>query len=59
MTSPSKDPRPFKRAILKLSGEALRGHDSRDNISPEIVDRIAGCHGADQGGGIWVEDCVK
>jgi uridylate kinase len=41
MTSPSKDPRPFKRAILKLSGEALRGHDSRDNISPEIVDRIA------------------
>lgn len=37
----SKDPRPFKRAILKLSGEALRGSDSKDNISPEIVDRIA------------------
>ncbi len=36
-----KDPRPFKRAILKLSGEALRGAGSRDNISPEIVDRIA------------------
>lgn len=36
-----KDPRPFKRAILKLSGEALRGANSRDNISPEIVDRIA------------------
>ncbi|MGA0846368.1 MAG: UMP kinase [Luteolibacter sp.] len=36
-----KDPRPFKRAILKLSGEALRGTQSRDNISPEIVDRIA------------------
>lgn len=36
-----KDPRPFKRAILKLSGEALRGAHSRDNISPEIVDRIA------------------
>ncbi len=35
------DPRPFKRAILKLSGEALRGHESRDNITPEIVDRIA------------------
>ncbi len=41
MSSPSKDPRPFKRAILKLSGEALRGPGSRDNISPEIVDRIA------------------
>lgn len=36
-----RDPRPFKRAILKLSGEALRGASSRDNISPEIVDRIA------------------
>lgn len=36
-----RDPRPFKRAILKLSGEALRGPSSRDNISPEIVDRIA------------------
>lgn len=36
-----KDPRPFKRAILKLSGEALRDSHSRDNISPEIVDRIA------------------
>lgn len=41
MPSSSKDPRPFKRAILKLSGEALRGADSRDNISPEIVERIA------------------
>ncbi len=41
MSTPSKDPRPFKRAILKLSGEALRGSTSRDNISPEIVDRIA------------------
>ncbi len=36
-----KDPRPFKRAILKLSGEALRDSHSRDNISPEIVERIA------------------
>lgn len=35
------DPRPFRRAILKLSGEALRGAGSKDNISPEIVDRIA------------------
>ena len=36
-----RDPRPFKRAILKLSGEALRGSDFKDNISPEIVNRIA------------------
>ena len=35
------DPRKFQRAILKLSGEALREIGSRDNISPEIVDRIA------------------
>lgn len=41
MPSNTKDPRPFKRAILKLSGEALRGSGSKDNISPEIVDRIA------------------
>jgi len=33
--------RSFRRAILKLSGEALRERGSRDNISPEIVDRIA------------------
>jgi uridylate kinase len=38
----STDPRKFHRAILKLSGEALREVGSRDNISPEIVDRIAG-----------------
>jgi uridylate kinase len=36
------NPRKFHRAILKLSGEALREVGSRDNISPEIVDRIAG-----------------
>ena len=36
-----RDPRPFKRAILKLSGEALRGSGIKDNISPEIVNRIA------------------
>ena len=41
MTAKPADPRPFKRAILKLSGEALREPGSRDNISPEIVDRIA------------------
>ncbi len=41
MSKPPRDPRPFKRAILKLSGEALRGSNSRDNISPEIVERIA------------------
>jgi uridylate kinase len=34
--------RSFKRAILKLSGEALREPGSTDNISPEIVGRIAG-----------------
>lgn len=33
--------RSFKRVILKLSGEALREPGSRDNISPEIVERIA------------------
>ncbi len=31
----------FKRIILKLSGEALREKGSQDNISPEIVGRIA------------------
>jgi uridylate kinase len=30
-----------RRVILKLSGEALRESGSKDNISPEIVDRIA------------------
>ncbi len=40
-TTFAKDPRPFKRAILKLSGEALREPGSTDNISPEIVSRIA------------------
>ena len=37
----SLSPPRFKRAILKLSGEALREHGSTDNISPEIVERIA------------------
>lgn len=33
--------RSFRRAVLKLSGEALRERGSTDNLSPEIVDRIA------------------
>lgn len=33
--------RKFKRVVLKLSGEALREINSKDNISPEIVERIA------------------
>ncbi len=41
MTAAAREPRQFKRAILKLSGEALREKGSTDNISPEIVDRIA------------------
>ncbi len=32
----------YKRIVLKLSGEALREPGSRDNISPQIVSRIAG-----------------
>ena len=35
------DPRKFQRAILKLSGEALREIGSRDNMSPEIVECLA------------------
>lgn len=35
------DARSFKRVILKLSGEALREPGSQDNISPEIVERVA------------------
>ncbi len=39
--------RNFKRVVLKLSGEALRASGSHDNISPEIVERIAReIHGA-------------
>jgi uridylate kinase len=33
--------RNFKRVVLKLSGEALREPGSEDNISPEIVERMA------------------
>ncbi len=32
----------YKRVVLKLSGEALREEGSRDNISPQIVTRVAG-----------------
>lgn len=35
------DRRPFKRVVLKLSGEALREPGSQDNISPEIVANLA------------------
>ena len=41
MSFPESSHRCFKRAILKLSGEALREPGSTDNISPEIVERIA------------------
>ena len=41
MSFTGSSPRQFKRAILKLSGEALREPGSTDNISPEIVERIA------------------
>lgn len=40
MSTPST-PR-YKRVVLKLSGEALREPGSGDNISPQIVSRIAG-----------------
>ncbi len=36
-----KSERKFTRAVLKLSGEALRENGSEDNISPEIVERMA------------------
>ena len=39
--SSSHNARSFKRVILKLSGEALREPGSQDNISPEIVERVA------------------
>src|SRR5438128_4487366 len=39
---PSKPPAPvYKRIVLKLSGEALRGPGARENISPKIVREIA------------------
>lgn len=37
----STERRPFKRVVLKLSGEALREPGSEDNISPEIVNNLA------------------
>ena len=41
MTDTNPTRRPFKRVILKLSGEALREEGSHDNISPEIVSNMA------------------
>jgi len=37
----TKSERKFSRALLKLSGESLREDGSTDNISPEIVERMA------------------
>jgi uridylate kinase len=37
---PRKKPQ-FKRIVLKVSGEALRENGSKDNISPQIVQKIA------------------
>lgn len=37
----SQEQRPFRRVLLKLSGEALREPGSQDNISPEIVEDMA------------------
>ncbi len=39
--SVNQERRPFRRVLLKLSGEALREPGSTDNISPEIVEDIA------------------
>lgn len=41
MNTSSSESVPFRRILLKLSGEALRAQGSKDNISPEIVARIA------------------
>lgn len=39
---PSETAKPvYKRVVLKLSGEALREHGARENISPQIVREIA------------------
>ncbi len=39
---PRKSSKPiYKRVVLKLSGEALRGTGERENISPQIVREIA------------------
>ncbi len=40
MQSESSSPA-YKRIVLKLSGEALREHGARENISPQIVREIA------------------
>lgn len=40
-SGPSTPRKPWKRVVLKLSGEALREDGSMDNISPPIVEDIA------------------
>ena len=40
MSNPTPSPK-YKRIILKISGEALREHGSRDTISPKIASNIA------------------
>ncbi|MFM7180703.1 MAG: UMP kinase [Verrucomicrobiales bacterium] len=42
MSSSPSPKLPYKRVILKLSGEALREEGGHDNISPEIVSDMAG-----------------
>ena len=37
----SSSRKPYKRVVLKLSGEALREDGSMENISPPIVEDIA------------------
>ncbi|MDB6172282.1 MAG: Uridylate kinase [Chthoniobacteraceae bacterium] len=41
VTSPEIPQAKYKRIVLKVSGEALREPGSGDNISPQIVNRIA------------------
>jgi len=43
MSSPDPSPSPpkYRRIVLKISGEALREPGSKDNISPQIVQRMA------------------
>jgi uridylate kinase len=38
---PESAPPSYKRIVLKISGEALRETGSGDNISPQIVDKVA------------------
>ena len=40
-TGSSSSRKPYKRVVLKLSGEALREDGSMENIAPPIVEDIA------------------